>query len=65
MGVSCNRFIVIARMCVIVWTRLLELIVWPRKKKQKDANIVELVEGDEDKCDVLSVINRSIGNKDR
>jgi len=37
---------------------------WTHKKKQ-DANVTELAGGDEDKCDVLSVTDRSIGNKDR
>jgi len=36
---------------------------WLRKKKQTDANITELVEGDEKHCDVLSVIDRPVGNK--
>ena len=36
---------------------------WTRKKKQQDANVIELSEGDEDKCDVLSVIDSLIGNK--
>ena len=38
---------------------------WLRKKKQPDANITELVEGDEEQCDVLSVTDRLVGNKDR
>ena len=37
---------------------------WLRKKKQPDANITELVEGDEEQY-VLSVTDRSVGNKDR
>ena len=36
-----------------------------RKKKQLNANVTELAEGDENKCDVLSVTNRSVGNKDK
>ena len=35
------------------------------KKKQLDANVVELTERDENKCDVLSVTDRSVDNKDR
>ena len=38
---------------------------WTRKNKQPDANVAELAKRDEDKCDVLSVIDRSIGNKNR
>jgi len=38
---------------------------WLRKKKQSDANITELVEGDEEQCDVLSVTDRPVGNKNR
>ena len=38
---------------------------WIRKKKQTDANIAELAEEDEDKCDVLSVTGESVDNKDR
>ena len=38
---------------------------WFRKKKQSDANVTELVEGDEEQCDVLSVTDRPVGNKDR
>jgi len=37
---------------------------WLRKKKLPDANITELIGEDEDKCDVLSTTDRSIGNKD-
>jgi len=37
---------------------------WTHKKKQQDANIIELSEGVEDKCDVLSVTDGSVGNKD-
>ena len=37
---------------------------WLRKKKQPDANITELVERDK-QCDVLSVTDRPVGNKDR
>jgi len=42
----------------------IELIVRD-SKKQLDANVAELAERDEDKCDVLSVIDKSIGNKNR
>jgi len=35
---------------------------WTRKK---NANIIKLSEGDGDKCDVLSVTDGSVGNKDR
>jgi len=38
---------------------------WLRKKKQPDANITELVERDEEQCDVLSVTDRPVGNKNR
>jgi len=38
---------------------------WLQKKKQRYTNITELVEGDEEQCDVLSVTNRPFGNKDR
>ena len=38
---------------------------WLQKKKQLDDNITELVEGDEKQCNVLSVTDRSVGNKDR
>ena len=37
---------------------------WTRKKKQSDTSVVELIEGDE-KSNVLSVTDRSVGNKDR
>ena len=33
---------------------------WTRKKKQQDTNVAELAEGDEEKCDVLFVTDRSI-----
>ena len=36
-----------------------------RKKKQPDANVTELIGEDEDKCDVLSVTDGSVDNKDR
>ena len=36
-----------------------------RKKKQPDANVTELAGRNEEKCDVLSATDRSIGNKDR
>jgi len=35
------------------------------KEKQPNANITELVEGDEEQCDILSVTDRPAGNKDR
>ena len=38
---------------------------WLRKKKQLEANITELIKEDEDKCDVLSITDRSAGKKDR
>ena len=38
---------------------------WTRKKKKQKLNVTALPEEDEDKCDVLSVIDRSVGNKDR
>jgi len=38
---------------------------WLRKKRQLDANVTKLVEGDEEQCNVLSVTDRSVGNKDR
>ena len=38
---------------------------WFRKKKQSDANITELVERDKEQCDVLSVTDKLIGNKNR
>ena len=38
---------------------------WLRKKKQPDTNIIELVEEDEEQCDILSVTNRPVSNKDR
>jgi len=38
---------------------------WLRKKKKLDANITELIGEDEDKCDILSVTDKSVGNKDR
>ena len=38
---------------------------WFRKKKNSDANVTKLVGEDEKKCDVLSVTNTSVGNKDR
>ena len=37
---------------------------WTRKNKQQDANVTELTEGDEKKCNILSVIDYSFGNKD-
>ena len=33
--------------------------------KQPDANVAELVERDEEQCDILSVTDRPVGNKDR
>ena len=38
---------------------------WFRKKKQPDANVTEMVEGDEKQCDVLSVTDRPVDNKNR
>ena len=38
---------------------------WLRKKKQPDTNVTELVEGDEEQCDALSVTDRPVDNKDR
>jgi len=38
---------------------------WLRKKKQPYANVTELVGGDKEQCDVLSVTDRSVDNKDR
>ena len=38
---------------------------WFRKKKQPNANVIELVEGDKKQCVVLSVTDRPVGNKDR
>ena len=38
---------------------------WLRKKKQPDANVTELAERDEERCNVLSVTDRSVTNKDR
>ena len=38
---------------------------WLKKKKQPDANVTELVEGDEEQCDVLSVTDSPVSNKDR
>ena len=38
---------------------------WTRKKKQQDVNVIELPEGDKDKCDNLSVIDSLIDNKDK
>jgi len=35
------------------------------KKKQPDANVIKLVGGDDEQCDVLSVTYKSIGYKDR
>ena len=37
----------------------------PQKKKQPNANVIELIGEDEDKCDVLFVTDRSVSNKDR
>ena len=34
-------------------------------RKRQNANVTELSEGDEDKCDILSVSDRSVDNKDR
>jgi len=38
---------------------------WFRKKKQSDANVIELIGRYEEQCDILSVTDRSVGNKDR
>ena len=38
---------------------------WLQKKKQSDANVTELVGGDKEQCDVLSIIDRSVGNENR
>ena len=38
---------------------------WLRKKKQPDANITEVVERDEEQCDILSVTDKPVSNKDR
>ena len=38
---------------------------WTRKNKQPDANVAELAKRNEDKCDVLSVTNCLVSNKDR
>ena len=38
---------------------------WLRKKKQPDANIIELIGEDEDEGDVLFVIDKLVCNKDR
>jgi len=38
---------------------------WLWKKKQSDTNVTELIGEDEQQCDVLSVTDRSVGNKDR
>ena len=35
------------------------------KEETTNANITELVEGDKEQCDVLSVTDRPVGNKDR
>ena len=35
------------------------------KKKQLDVNVTELTGEDEEQCDVLSVTDRPVGNKDR
>jgi len=38
---------------------------WLRKKKQPDANIIELVEGGEEECDILSVTDKPAGSENR
>jgi len=38
---------------------------WTRNKKQPDTSVAELAERDEEKCDVLSVTDRSVDNKDK
>jgi len=35
------------------------------QEEKQDANIIELSEGNEDKCDVLSITNDSVDNKNR
>jgi len=35
------------------------------KEKQPDSNVTELAGGGKEKCDVLSVTDRSVSNKDR
>ena len=37
---------------------------WTRKKKQPDTSVAELAEEDDEKYDILYVIDRSVGNKD-
>ena len=37
---------------------------WTQKKKQPDTSVVELAARDEEKCDVLSVTDKSIGKID-
>ena len=36
---------------------------WLGKKKQSDANVTELIGEDEKQCDILFVVDRSVGNK--
>ena len=38
---------------------------WLLKKKQPDANVTELIGEDEEHCDILSITDRSVGNKNR
>ena len=38
---------------------------WLRKKKQPHVNVAVLIGGDEEQCNILSVTDISIGNKDR
>ena len=38
---------------------------WLRKKKQPDSNVTKLIGEDEEQCDILSVTDKSVGNKDR
>jgi len=38
---------------------------WTCKKKQQEANTIELTEGDEDKYDIPSVIGSSVSNKSK
>ena len=38
-----------------IWKGHIKADCWLWKKKQPDANVAELTEEDEDKCDVLSV----------
>jgi len=35
------------------------------KEETTDANVIELIGEDETQCEVLSITDRSVGNKDR